>query len=255
MLLLVGQYAAAALFAGLVGAGVYSQFEHRKQSVAGLGVQALFWGVIDAIGVPGAFPYRSDKLTVASLDTCLREGGVLRDPSTRPVSVRRDRFSHGGFLGDMERLSVEYAGPAAATMPAKMVAKFGPADLATRVLTRVTGALTTEAEMYRNEMVQKAGIRAPTCYFAKSDRVTDRVLLLMEDLAPLTAADQVTLDTHIRTELDLNSHRLESHAPGCWAELARGGGCRAGRSPAARPLLESCRRTGAQRVFSMAAWH
>jgi hypothetical protein len=45
------------------------------------------------------------------------------------------------------------------------------------VLTRFTGALVTEVEMYRNEVVPSAGIRAPACYFARSDRVTDRVLL------------------------------------------------------------------------------
>ena len=50
-------------------------------------------------------------------------------------------------------------------------------DVSPQVLTRFTGALATEAEMYRNEVVPRAGIRAPACYFARSDRVTDRVLL------------------------------------------------------------------------------
>jgi hypothetical protein len=83
MLLIAGQYAAVVLAAGLAGVGFYAQFEHRKQSATGLALQALWWGVLDKLGVPGAFPYRADKLTAARLDRCLREGGTLVDPATK----------------------------------------------------------------------------------------------------------------------------------------------------------------------------
>ena len=41
--------------------------------------------------------------------------------------------------------------------------------------------------------VSAAGVRAPRCYFAGNETLADRVLVLMEDLAPLATADQVAL--------------------------------------------------------------
>ena len=182
---------ASAAAASLLALGLYATTPRARQGIGGIVASTLWWSLADRLGVKGSFPYRSDQLTAATLDACLRKGGTLTDPDTRLVGFERASFGEGGgFLGGMERLELQVEGPAAATTPRVMVAKFGPRDFQARILTRLTRALSTEAAIYQHGSVSAAGVRAPRCYFAGNEPLADRVLVLMEDLAPLATADQ-----------------------------------------------------------------
>jgi hypothetical protein len=177
---------------GIIGLGTYSQFEHEDQPMGLLALQACFWHVADQVGVPGSFPYKPDQLDARSFEQCLRDQGTLTDANTHVKSYKSKGFGEGaGFMGCMHRVSVEYEGPQAAELPTKLVAKFGVADLASRVLTRFTVSNRTEVEVYSKSVAKEAGLPQAKCYYARSENITDHVLILLEDLAPLQVADQV----------------------------------------------------------------
>jgi len=81
-----------------------------------------------------------------------------------------------GFLGQRIRLRLRVAG-AAENTPATLVAKFAPADPKLRAhLAR--GGNARETRFY-TELADRAGLRAPRCYYAAMDEASGRSVLLL----------------------------------------------------------------------------
>ena len=155
-------------------------------------IHCAHWEPNHQLGYPGSFPYKPDQLTTESLERCLRESDSITDANTHVKAITSKGFGDGaGFMGLMSRLTVEYEGPQAESLPTRIVAKFGAADLEARILARFTMSGVTEAEIYSKSVAGGAGMPQPTCYYAKSDSITDHTLILMEDLAPLKVADSL----------------------------------------------------------------
>ena len=80
-----------------------------------------------------------------------------------------------------------------------------------------------EGEIYKHDTCGKAGIRAPACYFAAHDKIPNRILILMEDMAPLRAADQARPPTPWPVAAARSSERTDcvGQAVGLTAEEAK----------------------------------
>eukprot|EP01045_Picozoa_sp_COSAG04_P039277 COSAG04_NODE_10928_length_743_cov_0.881988_1_plen_164_part_10 len=87
---------ASAAAASLLALGLYATTPRARQGIGGIVASTLWWSLADRLGVEGSFPYRSDQLTAATLDACLRKGGTLTDPGTRVVGFERASFGEGG---------------------------------------------------------------------------------------------------------------------------------------------------------------
>jgi Phosphotransferase enzyme family len=86
------------------------------------------------------------------------------------------------------RLFIGYDGPSDG--PASLVAKFPSTDENSRSIGRSLRAYEIEAGFYR-ELAATVAVRAPACHLVAFDPETHDFVLLLEDLAPAEAGDQI----------------------------------------------------------------
>ena len=127
-----------------------------------------------------------DELSVGWLQSALRahlDGAVISDFSTQAIGVGE------GFMGLLARVSLTY-NESASNAPKSLIAKFAAAREDTREMARDQSLYRREIGFYR-DIGQDVGIRVPQCYFSDFDESSQRFVLLLEDLAPGEASDQV----------------------------------------------------------------
>ena len=108
-------------------------------------------------------PERLDDLTPEWLTAALRAAGVL--PAGEVTSVERETLGEGeGFLGDIARLRLRYAGGEG---PATVVAKLP--KLANRALGELLGAYERESCFYA-ELANDLPLATPRLYYGDFDR-------------------------------------------------------------------------------------
>jgi hypothetical protein len=135
--------------------------------------------------------WRPEELTADWLTAALRSGGLLGDASVRRFSVEPVGT---GQMGDSFRICFEPEPPD--RTPRSIVGKFTAAD----EQSRSTGVSmrTSEVEVrFYQEVAPTLPARTAACYYADVDPASARFVLLLEDLAPRAAGDQVagcTLD-------------------------------------------------------------
>ena len=130
--------------------------------------------------------WRPDEVTAPWLTTCLRRAGVIKDAEVRSFRVEPVGT---GQMGDSFRLYLELD-PEANNAPRSVVGKFTAAD----EQSRATGVSMRTAEVevrFYQQVAPTLAARTPACYFADVDPDSARFVLLLEDLAPRTAGDQV----------------------------------------------------------------
>jgi len=133
----------------------------------------------------GNFPTTAADVTPAWLETQLRAAGVLGRARITDLSW----VSIGtGQVGDMARLTIAYDGPDAG--PATIAAKFASSDASSRGSAGLLGLYTREVRFYR-ELAAKIGTRTPRCYGSELSANGDQFVLLLEDLAPARAGNQL----------------------------------------------------------------
>jgi len=125
------------------------------------------------------------SVTPDALDDVLRHAGVLhagrvRDVHSSPIGT--------GQMAQSVRLTIGYDGPSDG--PTTVVGKFPSTNDQSRDVGRSLRAYEIEAGFYR-ELVATVEVRAPTCYFVGFDPATHNFALLLEDLAPAEAGDQL----------------------------------------------------------------
>ncbi|MEY2448044.1 MAG: hypothetical protein QOH79_1520 [Acidimicrobiaceae bacterium] len=103
------------------------------------------------------------------------------------VSVDREMVGTGQ-MGDSVRLTLGYE--ADTEGPASIVAKLPALDPTSRATAAAVRSYEIEVSFYR-ELAPTLAVRAPRCYLARHDQVTDDFVLLLEDLAPARQGDQL----------------------------------------------------------------
>jgi aminoglycoside phosphotransferase (APT) family kinase protein len=93
-----------------------------------------------------------------------------------------------GQVSDSLRLTLTYDGPVA--LPATMIAKVPAADEASRAAARAIRTYEVEASFYAG-IAARLDASVPTCYFAAYEAENDDYVVLLEDLAPAQAGDQL----------------------------------------------------------------
>jgi hypothetical protein len=126
-----------------------------------------------------------EALTPEWLTSCLREAGRLdgapvSDVTLTPVGT--------GQMCDCVRLELTFAGPADG--PETLVAKLPAADPTSRATAQQLRSYEVEVRFYQ-QLAPTLPIRTPDVVFADIDVATASFLLLLEDLAPARAGDQL----------------------------------------------------------------
>lgn len=140
-------------------------------------------------------PNRVEELTPEWLTEALRSGGVL-GAGARVVSVEAERLGEGaGFIGQLFRLRLTYAGDAVSTTasgaPASIIAKMPTLDAGSRTLAQMYGLYEREYRFY-TELADEITFRTARCYYADGDAASERYVLLLEDMGVHgTPGDQV----------------------------------------------------------------
>jgi hypothetical protein len=143
-----------------------------------------------ASGGRGASPrsgvWRPEQVTPPWLTDVLRQAGVLGSG----VVVAFDCEVVGtGQMADSFRLTPRYDGDSS-DAPSSVVGKFTAAD----ETSRSTGVAmrTSEVEVrFYQQVAATVGVRTPRCFHADVDPATAEFVLILEDLAPARAGDQV----------------------------------------------------------------
>lgn len=94
-----------------------------------------------------------------------------------------------GQVSDCYRLGLTYDGPT--TLPATMIAKVPAADPASRNAARAFRTYEIESSFY-DQLARDLPVALAACYFVSYDPGPDEYVVLLEDLAPACAGDQLT---------------------------------------------------------------
>jgi len=94
------------------------------------------------------------------------------------------------LLTDLARVALTYAEPADGA-PRSLIAKFAATRADTREMARDQNLYRREIGFYR-DIGPDAGIRVPVCYYSDLDEQTQHFVMLLEDMAPGEASDQVS---------------------------------------------------------------
>ncbi|MDH3644410.1 MAG: histidine phosphatase family protein [Gammaproteobacteria bacterium] len=114
-----------------------------------------------------------------------------------------------GFMGQLARLAVTYTEDTG-TAPRSLIAKFAATRADTREMARDQNLYRREIGFYR-DIGQDVGIRVPVCYYSDFNEETQSFVMLLEDMAPGEASDQV-LGTSKETSRQVIEHFARLHA-------------------------------------------
>lgn len=129
------------------------------------------------------FPTRPEQMSVEWLADILgAHSGDLRGVSAAKVGT--------GQMCDSFRLTLDWEDKAAATLPRTIIAKCPSHDPASRAIAAAVNAYGLEVNFYR-ELATHIAVPAPQCHFAAMADDGQDFLLLLADLAPARAGDQL----------------------------------------------------------------
>lgn len=132
-------------------------------------------------------PRTLEEITAAWLTQALAEGGL---PDARVARVEPRTIGAGqGFMGQLSQLAITYESrPAHA--PTSLVAKLPTADPGGQAMGNMMGLWERESRFYA-DVAEQVTVRVPRCYYNAARPEDTAYVLLLEDLAPLRAADQL----------------------------------------------------------------
>ena len=128
----------------------------------------------------------SSAVDAAWLTTRLRDAGVLRVARVTAVEATPVGV---GMLGDSIRFVVTYDQDEGA--PGSFVGKFASADPTSRQTGAGFGLYEREVGFYRH-VADTVAVRSPKCVSIEHDPADGTFALLMEDLTPARAGNQLT---------------------------------------------------------------
>ena len=135
-----------------------------------------------------AIPNSPDEITAAWLTEALAEGGRTGGADVSVLTVTR--IAEGlGVTTELYRLTPTYA-PGATAGPASFVAKLASSIPEMRALSAAYGIYEREVLFYR-DLAATISLKSPACYFTGFNPVTQRFIIVMEDLGGARPCDQI----------------------------------------------------------------
>lgn len=139
-----------------------------------------------APGVPATGVWRPEQVTAPWLTDVLRRAGVL--PAGTVVDLDREVVGTGQ-MADSFRLVPRYDRDRPEA-PSSVVGKFTAADETSRSTGIAMRTSEVEVRFYQ-QVASTVDVRTPRCYHADVDPATAEFVLVLEDMAPARAGDQV----------------------------------------------------------------
>ena len=137
---------------------------------------------------PIAIPTRPEEITAVWLTKALRTSQIIETATvtdTRLESVGDIE----GFLAVLVRVHLTYD-QLEAKAPITLIAKLPTADLELRAIIANYGMYKREVRAYQ-EIIPRVKMRTPRCYYSAINESGEQYVLLLEDLAPARAGDQL----------------------------------------------------------------
>ena len=132
------------------------------------------------------FPKTVDELTTQWLQQALTQhlnSAAITDFESHVIGLGE------GFMGQLARLTLRYEDQNDAA-PASVIAKFAATRADTREMARDQNLYRRELGFYQ-DIGSRVGIRVPACYYSDYNEETQHFVMLLEDMAPGEASDQV----------------------------------------------------------------
>ncbi|WP_040493620.1 aminoglycoside phosphotransferase family protein [Ilumatobacter nonamiensis] len=138
-------------------------------------------------------PTTTCEITADWMTEALQGSGTI-GPDVTVSSVHADPGAAGiGFMGEVAGIDVEYSGDAAGA-PGRVVAKFPTASPEVRTLMHPTRVYEREHRFYE-KIAKRSPVRTPDLYHVtcdvSDDPMSERYMLLLEDLGDLELGDQL----------------------------------------------------------------
>ncbi len=133
-------------------------------------------------------PAGLEDVTPEWLTAALRSTGALGDATV--ASIDAANMTEGrGFAGTLARLSVRYTAPEPGA-PHSLIVKLPTENRVMRGVARANGIYESEVRFYER-ISSLIELRTPRPYYSSFDSDTGDFVLLLEDLAPARAGDQI----------------------------------------------------------------
>lgn len=129
---------------------------------------------------------------IAELTPAWIEQALQADlPGCRVESIAVNRIGEGiGFLGELGRVRITYAGEPPAGAPASVIVKLPTNVPEPRGMAAALGFYEREVGFYR-DLARESDVRVPHCYYQSFDPATAGFALVLEDFPAASAGDQL----------------------------------------------------------------
>jgi len=136
-----------------------------------------------------AIPKTSDDITVEWLNEAIADSGVNGGATVRSIS--KERIGEGaGFVGTLNRVTIEYEGDAPASAPRSVIVKIPTDDEAFRNLAMLLRLYERESNFYE-QVAPDIDVSMPKAYYNAADPSTQSFVLVLEDIADGRVGDQL----------------------------------------------------------------
>lgn len=136
-----------------------------------------------------------EKITPEWLTQALQQANILNQSKVKSVEWS---IIGTGKMGDNARLKLDYVGDAEAA-PRSIIAKLPAADETARSMASAMGAYRKEVEFYQ-ELAQHSSVNIPQVFVSLINNEGSDFIILMQDLAPAEAGNQLASESFLRAE-------------------------------------------------------
>ena len=134
-------------------------------------------------------PTSSDEITAEWLTTVLAEAGLSGGATVQAIG--KQRIGEGvGFIGELNRITLEFDGEPPAACPRSLIAKIPTTDEAYRSIAELLDLYGREHNFYQ-QVAARTGISTPAVYHNAADADRHAYILLLEDLSHTRVGDQL----------------------------------------------------------------
>ena len=132
-------------------------------------------------------PTTLEAITAEWLTAALREGGCIQASVVRSLNKKRFGQDEAFTGGSLIHITIDYDRPEAGA-PHSLVAKLAPTDPELLALMKPNNL--REVQFY-GEFSKQKRMAVPRCYYADSESVSGKTILLLEDLSGCRSVDYV----------------------------------------------------------------
>ena len=134
-------------------------------------------------------PAGPEELTAEWLTQALRQTGALKSAAVKSFDMKPDIAAGTGFMGQLAQVTPHYHTPEEGA-PSSLIAKFPAPSPENRAVAEAFRFYEIETRFYQ-QLADEVELTTPQCHYADFDEQTGDFVLLLQDLAPARAGDQV----------------------------------------------------------------